>query len=400
MFFCVLALENYHARVTLLPVAMPRCVRSSALSLLLVAALLPVSGCKGRNVPPAPKGKQTAAAVGSAKVPPALRRVEVPEREIRDYEFSSFRPLPKAFTKDGELPPKAQIDLGRMLFFDARFSKNHDVPCNECHTLDEYGVDGLNVSIGHGGQAGKRNAPTVYNAAANSMQFWDGRSASVEEQAKVPVLDKLEMAMPDEQSVVAVIRSIPGYAALFQAAFPEDADPIRFDNWAKAIGAFERGLVTPAPWDKFRAGDENAVSAEAKQGFVTFNVVGCPTCHSGMMVGGSLFETLGRHKPWPNQTDKGREEVTKDPKQRMIFKTASLRNVEKTGPYFHDASENNLEKAVHKMGEYQLGVDLDPQQVASIVAFLKSLTGEIDQDYIKEPKLPESSASTPKADPS
>jgi cytochrome c peroxidase len=287
-----------------------------------------------------------------------------------------------------------------MLFYEERLSKNHDVPCFGCHDLADYGMDGQSFSIGHQGKTGKRNAPTVFNAAGNATQFWDGRSRDVEEQAKHPILDPLEMAMPGEAQVLTVLRSIPGYVEAFKAAFPEQPDAITIENLGKAIGAFERGLVTPSRWDDFRKGDPIAITREEKQGFVTFNIVGCPTCHSGTLVGGSLFETLGRARPWPNQEDGGREKVTGKASQRMIFKTASLRNVEKTGPYFHDASSTQLDDAVRRMGEHQLGVELSATQIASIVAFLKTLTGNIDQEYIKEPKLPESGPTTPKPDPS
>lgn len=327
-----------------------------------------------------------------------MRTVEIPSREIKSWEFSGYGALPKAFTKTKELPPPELINLGRMLFYDARLSKSQEISCNDCHDLADYGADGQAFSIGHDGQSGKRNAPTVYNAAGHGMQFWDGRVDNVEHQAKFPVLDKLEMALPSEDRIVEVLRSMPEYVSAFKAAFPEQADPITVENFGNAIGAFERGLVTPSRWDKFRSGDSSALSAEEQFGFLTFSIVGCPTCHSGTLVGGSMFETLGRARPWPNQADTGREQVTHNKSQHMTFKTASLRNVEKTAPYFHDASSNSLEDAVKRMAVHQLGVELKPQQVVAIVSWLKTLTGEIDRGYIAEPKLPKSTAATPKPD--
>jgi cytochrome c peroxidase len=362
------------------------------LKLIFLAAAVALVSCKGKNVPPEARPKPKAPAEY------ALRSVEVKPRELKSWEFSGFNALPKAFTKTKELPPKAQIDLGRMLFYDARLSKSQEVSCNDCHDLADFGVDGLSFSIGHDGQSGKRNAPTVYNAAGHGMQFWDGRVDNVEHQAKFPVLDKLEMALPSEERILEVLRSMPEYVAAFNLAFPEQSDPISIENFGNAIGAFERGLVTPSRWDKFRSGDSSALTAEEQFGFLTFNVVGCPTCHSGTLVGGNLFETLGRARPWPNQADTGREQVTHNKSQRMIFKTASLRNVEKTGPYFHDASSANLQDAVHRMAVHQLGIELKPEQTSAIVSWLKTLTGEIDKSYIAEPKLPKSTAATPKPD--
>ena len=165
-----------------------------------------------------------------------------------------FQPLPDSMVSDSNPMTPAKVDLGRMLYYDMRLSKNHDVACNSCHLLDQYGVDGKPVSTGHRQQKGNRNAPTVYNAAGHFVQFWDGRAADVEEQAKGPVLNPVEMAMPDEASVVAMLKSIPGYVEAFSAAYPDEADPVTYDNMARAIGAFERGLVTPGRWDRSRAG--------------------------------------------------------------------------------------------------------------------------------------------------
>ncbi|HEX2880125.1 MAG TPA: cytochrome c peroxidase [Polyangiaceae bacterium] len=365
---------------------------SRQLALLGLLTAVAVSGCKGKNVPPQARPKPKTA------YDYPLRTVVVQAREIKAWELSSFGVLPKAFTKTKELPAEPLVNLGRMLFYETRLSKSHEISCNDCHDLADYGMDGQSFSIGHDGQSGKRNAPTVYNAAGHGLQFWDGRAATVEQQAKFPVLDALEMAMPSEDRILEVLRSMPEYVSAFKAAFPDQAEPISIDNFGAAIGAFERGLVTPSRWDKFRSGDNSALSPAELFGFQTFTQVGCPECHSGTLVGGSILETLGRSRPWPNQEDTGREQATRDKSQRMRFKTASLRNIEKTGPYFHDASSTTLDDAVRRMAKHQLGVELKPEQTTAIVTWLKTLTGEIDQKYIAEPALPKSTAATPKPD--
>ena len=293
-------------------------------------------------------------------------------------------------------PTPEKIDLGRMLYYDTRFSVGQDISCNSCHDLENYGVDGKKVSLGHKKQPGTRNSPTVYNAAGHFAQFWDGRAATVEEQATMPVLNPIEMAMPSKDYVIEVLKSIPGYVEAFKKAFPEDSDPITFENFGKAIGVFERGLVTPAPWDKFLAGDKNAISDEAKAGFNAFITKGCMTCHMGRYVGGTFFQKLGVVKPWPNQKDQGRYEVTKNEADRMLFKAASLRNVMKTAPYFHDGSAETIEEAIRTMSQHQAPIPLTDADVKQMVAWFETLTGEIPRDYIKKPELPKSGPNTPK----
>jgi cytochrome c peroxidase len=308
----------------------------------------------------------------------------------------------------GALPPEAprpdtpitqeQIRLGRMLYYDARLSKNHDVSCNTCHLLDQFGVDQLPTSVGHRDQRGNRNAPTVYNAALHVAQFWDGRAADVEEQAKGPILNPVEMALPSEEAAVKVLRSIPGYAALFRAGFPSDEAPITYDNMARAIGAFERRLMTPSPFDAFLEGRDDALSIEALIGFETFVGTGCPTCHMGPLVGGSMFQKLGLVEDYPTE-DLGRFAVTNNEVDRKVFKVPSLRNVTETAPYFHDGSIETVEKAIRLMGRHQLARTLSNDEIATIVAFLRSLVGTIDPEYIRQPQLPPSGPDTPVPDP-
>ena len=285
-----------------------------------------------------------------------------------------------------------------MLYYEPRLSKSQEISCNSCHLLDKYGVDAQPTSDGHKGQRGNRNAPTVYNAAGHFVQFWDGRAEDVEAQAKGPVMNPVEMAMPSEKQVLAVLRSMPEYVQAFKKAFPGAKDALTFDNMATAIGAFERKLLTPARWDKFLKGDQGALTSEEKAGFNVFTSAGCAACHAGAYVGGNLYQKLGLLKPYPDQSDMGRYQVTKSESDKMFFKVPSLRNVEKTGPYFHNGKVATLDQAVVQMADYELGKQLSGAETQSVVAWLRSLTGEVPKDYIKAPTLPKATASTPKAE--
>jgi cytochrome c peroxidase len=297
--------------------------------------------------------------------------------------------LPQSIASESNAITAAKVDLGRMLFYDPRLSRNRDVSCNSCHDLLNYGVDGKPVSTGHNGQTGTRNSPSVYHAAGHIAQFWDGRAADVEEQAKGPVLNPVEMAMASESEVLARLRSLPGYVGAFRSAFPSEPEPVTFDNMARAIGAFERKLVTPSRWDRFLQGDRSAITNEEMSGHHEFMHGGCATCHNGPYVGGRMFQKLGTERPWPVVTDLGRIEVTKATSDRMVFKVPSLRNAGKTAPYFHDGKIATLEEAVRLMGRHQLDTELSETQVRQIAAWLESLTGEIPRDYIRPPRLPE-----------
>jgi cytochrome c peroxidase len=307
-----------------------------------------------------------------------------------------FKALPAVMESAGNPITEDKVNLGRMLYYDARLSRGQDVSCNTCHALDKYGVDDEATSTGFKGQKGTRNSPTVYNAAGHFVQFWDGSAPTIEEQAKGPILNPVEMAMPGQKRVIQVLRSMPEYVQAFQKAFPGAKDPLTFDTVAQAIGAFERKLVTSARWDKFLGGDQTALTDREKAGLNTFLDVGCQACHSGAFMGGSVFQKLGAVKPYPDTRDLGRFDVTKQDADKQVFKVPSLRNVEKTAPYFHDGSVKTLEVAVANMANYQLGRSLSPAEVTSIISFLKTLTGDLPSEYIKEPALPKSTAKTPK----
>ena len=294
----------------------------------------------------------------------------------------------------------ARVKLGQMLFHEKRISKNHDISCNSCHTLSTFGVDREPTSLGHKGVRGGRNSPTVLNAYAHLAQFWDGRAKDVEEQAKGPVLNPVEMAMPSAEAVMAVLKSMPEYVAAFKAAFPGEADPMTYEHFGRAVGAFERQLATPGRFDEFLSGKDDALTQEERAGLSTFIEVGCTACHSGALLGGHMYQKLGLVTPWPNQEDQGRYEVTKAEGDRMMFKVPSLRNISETGPYFHDGKTERLEDAVSMMAKHQLGRELSAAQLTSLVTFLKALSAQPQERWLKTPELPKSSASTPKPDPS
>lgn len=359
-------------------------------SIVAVSLLLTIAACKSE--PAAPVAKPEAAKPEAAK-PAAV--------QIEPGMLAAFAPLPDAVVTANRELTEDRIELGRMLYFENRLSKNHDVSCNTCHALDAYGVDNKPTSPGHKGALGARNSPTVYNAALHSVQFWDGRAADVEEQATGPIMNPVEMAMPDEARVVATLESMPEYVAAFEKAFPGQKPAITLTNVGIAIGAFERKLVTPSRWDAFLNGDQSALSEAEKEGFVAFASNGCVTCHAGPAVGGQMLQKVGLVKPWPNDKDPGRFEVTANEADRMIFKAPSLRNIAKTGPYFHDGATATLDEAILLMGRHQLGREIPEADRKKIETFLSALTGELPPaDFIKAPALPPSTAKTPKADPS
>ncbi len=315
--------------------------------------------------------------------------------QINGEALKMFAPLPATMASPDNAATDAQVKLGRMLYYDPRLSANQKISCNSCHPLDAYGAQSTPVSTGFKEQKGNRNAPTVYNAAGHFVQFWDGRAPTVEEQAKGPVTNPVEMAMPSDTAAVQVIKSMPEYVALFQAAFPNDKDAVTYNNMGLAIGAFERGLVTPSRWDAFLKGNQSALSSAEKAGFNDFAATGCQWCHNGPYVGGAAYQKLGVMKPWPNQTDQGRYQISKDEIDHMVFKVPSLRNIAKTGPYFHDGSVASLDQAIRCMAVHQRGVTLTDAQVKSIATWLGALTGEVPASYIKMPDLPKSTAQTP-----
>jgi cytochrome c peroxidase len=288
----------------------------------------------------------------------------------------AFQPLPDVATSTEHPSSVPKIALGKSLYMDTRLSKNDKLSCNSCHNLDTFGVDNEPTSPGHEGKRGGRNSPSSFNAALHVAQFWDGRAKDVEAQALGPVLNPIEMGMESDAAVVAKLKKDPKTVAAFKEAFPGEKDPLTYHNIGEAIGAFERTLITPSRFDAFLKGDDAALTDAEKAGGKLFVQTGCTACHMGATLGGQIYQKLGLVKDYPTE-DLGRFEVTKNEADKKFFKVPSLRNVAKTGPYFHDGSVKTVEEAVSKMAEYQLGKNLSQDEVASIVTFLNSLTGTI-----------------------
>lgn len=340
----------------------------------------------------------SAATPAPAAPAPAAPATPPPPRMSYEKLVSFFRPRPAAKVEAPADSPE-RIKLGRMLFFENRLSKNHDISCNSCHDLATFGVDGKPTSSGHKGQHGSRNAPTVFHAAGHVAQFWDGRAATLEEQAAGPMMNPAEMAMPDEKRVLATLNSMPEYVKYFHEAFPGDKKPVSVTNAARSIAAFERELLTTSRFDKFLAGDQEALTPQEHHGLELFAGAGCTTCHNGPAVGGTSFQKLGVMEDYPTE-DQGRYGVTKNEEDIRKFRVPTLRNVEKTGPWFHDGSVKELPTAVRLMAKHQLGMTFSDPEVNDIVAFLKSLTGELPgPEVLSAPPLPPSTRTTPKPDP-
>ena len=274
---------------------------------------------------------------------------------------------------ESDTPDK--IALGKKLYFEKGLSSDNSISCNSCHNVENKGngTDNQQFSSGVNGKKGGRNAPTVLNAGFHIAQFWDGRAATLADQAKGPILNPIEMAMPDANSVIKKIKGIAEYPELFKKAFPDDKDPVTYNNLASAIASFERTLVTHDRLDKFLGGNFKALSKAEIEGLKTFMDTGCTTCHHGPLLGGNSYRKIGLVNEYQTK-DKGRFEVTKDKDDMYFFKVPSLRNVALTGPYFHDGSVETLNDAVKKMGFHQLGKNLSDDEINKIVTFLKTLS--------------------------
>ncbi|MBD9676924.1 cytochrome-c peroxidase [Pseudomonas sp. PDM18] len=314
---------------------------------------------------------------------------------LRDQANSIFKPIPEQASD--KLDPN-QVELGRQLFFEPRLSASHVISCNTCHNIGTGGADNVPASSGHAWQKGARNSPTVFNAVFNVAQFWDGRAKDLEEQAKGPVQNPVEMHNTPK-NVEATLRSMPEYVASFEKAFPSDKQPVSFDNMARALQAFESTLITPdSRFDLYLKGDDNALDAKEKKGLQTFMSSGCISCHNGVNMGGQAYFPFGLVKKPDGKIlptgDKGRFEVTKTQNDQYVFRAAPLRNIALTAPYFHSGQVWDLEEAVAIMGTAQLGKQLNAEEVGDIVAFLKTATGK--QPKVEYPLLPPSTATTPK----
>ena len=325
---------------------------AGALALTLSVTLAACS----ENPTSAPKPEQ--------KAPPSA--TQAPSRE-------PIEPLPTVPALDRKV-----VALGRRLFHEPRLSGDGKVSCSSCHDLAKGGVNGRSLSIGVNGIQGLVNAPTVYNASLNFVQFWDGRAATLEEQVGGPITNRFEMGSSWEK-VLSALRADASLAADF-ATLPGGVTEA---NVRRALADFERTLVTHgSPFDRFLAGDDKALSAEARAGYEMFKSVGCIACHQGRNVGGNMFQRFGvlgdyfKDRGHVSDADYGRYNVTRNESDRYVFRVPSLRNVALTAPYFHDGSAATLTQAVQVMARYQLGRKLSDEQVQEIIAFLGSLVGE------------------------
>lgn len=308
-------------------------------------------------------------------------------------------PLPDTAPAPADNPTTPEkIELGKKLFFDPRVSVDGTVSCNSCHNVMEAGDDDRANSVGVRGQRGGRSAPTVYNAAFLSVQFWDGRAASLEDQAKGPVTNPIEMGQKDHAAVVTRIAAIPAYQAEFESVFGKGGMTI--DNFAKAVAAYERTLITiDSPYDRYAKGEDSALTEQQKKGLQTVLATGCTMCHSArnfsgpdLPVGQGFYQKFpmipgsGYDKKYDLTSDTGREQVTKNAADRNMWRVATWRNIALTAPYFHNGSVTTLDEAVRVMAKTQLGRVLADADVADIVAFLGSLTGEFPSQDM--PRLP------------
>ena len=288
----------------------------------------------------------------------------------------------------------AKAALGFALFHDTRLSVDNTVSCASCHDLATAGVDNHQYSHGVNDLMGGVNAPTVYNAVYNFVQFWDGRAETLAAQAAGPPLNPIEMASPSFESIVAKLNADKAFAKAFTSVY---SDGITEANITDAIEHFERTLITPGSrFDKWLLGDDSAITAEELEGYELFKKYDCATCHAGKNLGGLSYELMGLRKHYfeergleMTEEDNGRYKETKLERDRHRFKVPGLRNVEHTWPYYHDGTRHTLEEAVRDMGIYQSGVELTEDETAKITAFLKTLTGEYQGKLVSTTNTPE-----------
>ena len=318
------------------------------------------------------------------------------------YDF--LQPLPDKVPIPKDNPQsEAKIALGKQLYFDRRLSVNGTVSCNSCHNVMAGGQDNRALSVGALGKSGRRNAPTVWNVAFQTVLYWDGRARSLEEMLHSHLLDDTVMAMPDAYAVERRLDRIPGYHPEFAKAFG-GGDPINLDNIAKAIASYIRTLVTPgSDFDHYIRGNKSALSVSAKRGLEHFKEIGCMACHFGPNFAGPapgpyLKMGDGFYELFPNfvgskydeeynlTADIGRYEFSHDPGEKRMYRLPVLRNIAVTGPYFHNGSVPTLSEAVRVMALTQDKTTLTTEQTRDIVAFLESLTGHFPAQNM--PKLP------------
>ncbi len=289
---------------------------------------------------------------------------------------SFFNPLPQSMP-GSEKDTQEQVVLGEKLYFETLLSVNNTQSCNSCHNISNNaaGVDNLKTSIGALGEAGLRNAPTTWNAGLHIAQFWDGRAKNLEEQARFPILNLKEMAMPSESEVVHRLKKTD-YFILFKKAYPNEIQPINLNNISNALASFQRTLITRDRFDEYLSGKIDAINSNEKIGLNVFISKGCVACHNGPLLGGQLFMKMGIVNSYPNKSDKGLAQVTGNPADNYFFKVPSLRNILNTAPYFHDGAATSIEEAIFDTGWHQLGIRLNKKEVADIKIFFRTLNNQ------------------------
>jgi cytochrome c peroxidase len=307
----------------------------------------------------------------------------------------AFGLLPAMISSEGNPITAEKVALGKILFYETRISVDGTVSCARCHPMGLYAADGLRKSIGNNGKLNPRNAPTILNAAGQISAHWIGNRLGVEDQAKQALTGPPSFGMPSYEAAERKLKEIKGYLPLFQKAFPGQKEPVTADNFAKAVGAFERMLVTPSRFDAYLKGAGTSLSDPEKRGLLTFMQTGCTGCHASPYLGGQMYQKFGTIEPYWKYTksadiDEGRYTVTKDESDKYVFKVPILRNVERTAPYFHDGSIDHLYDAIWIMGKVQLAKDLSKTQVEDILIFLRALTGDISEKDLRIPILPAS----------
>ena len=306
---------------------------------------------------------------------------------------ASLVPLPdKVQPPDDNLTTDEKVALGQQLFFDPRLSADNSMSCATCHLPDKAFADGRARGKGHGDKELSRNVPSLLNVGLYHVYMWDGRAKSLEEQALLPIQSADEMAQNLDE-LQQELSEVPGYVDQFQKVF---GTPVTRDGIAKALAAFQRTLVSRnSPLDRYLAGDETALSTEAKEGMRLFlGEAGCVRCHSGPLLSDGQFYRLGAEFK-----DKGRGEVSGKRDDLYKFRTPSLRDVARTAPYMHDGSRKTLFEAVEfyyrtapPVGPEGLPLDIDPlldrsyTEIPALVAFLESLTG--GPPKLTAPELP------------
>lgn len=287
---------------------------------------------------------------------------------------------------------KPDVTLGRALFWDKRISGDGKTACASCHPASDWGADSRQFSVDARGKETARNAQTVFNAVRQPSLRWTGDRKSGAHQAEKSLTGSMGFDTPE--AAISLLKSA-GYENAFRTAFPKEEKPMTAANYAKAIAAYEATLLTPAPFDRFLAGDDAALTTPQKAGLKVFLSTGCADCHNGPLLGGSSIQTFGVTKPYwaitrSAKRDAGLFEVTKNEADRYKFRTSMLRNIANTAPYFHDGSVANLTDAVHAMADLQLGAPLSATEADAIVAFLQSLTGPAPTNYSAPDQKPNS----------